>query len=101
MLNKLVQFLIFKLNNDSFQKKIGTLRLGHMSFFNFTKLIKNKVGCVPALKGGASTLITDAKKGAAIADKFAEFEQAVQCCNSLVSTPIPRLIRLHGKSGMS
>jgi hypothetical protein len=87
MLNGLVQFLISKLNNDSFQNKIGTLRPGHKSFFNFTKLIKNKIRCIPALKVGGSTLITDAEKAAAIADRFAESHE-----NSQISplTNIPR-----------
>jgi hypothetical protein len=61
MLNRLLQFLISRLNNDSFQNKIGTLRPDHKTFFNITKLIKNKVRCVPALKVGGS-----------IADRFAE-----------------------------
>jgi hypothetical protein len=65
-------------NNDSFQNKIGTLRPGHKSFFNFTTLIKNKIMCVPALKVGGSTLITDTEKAVVIADRFAESHENSQ-----------------------
>jgi hypothetical protein len=78
MLNRRVQFLISKLNNDSFQNKIGTLRPSHKSFLNCTKLIKNKFRCVPALKVGESTLISDAEKTAAIADRFSESHENSQ-----------------------
>jgi hypothetical protein len=50
MLNILVKCLTSELGNKSFQNKIGTLRPGHKSLWNFIKLIKNRASCVPALK---------------------------------------------------
>jgi hypothetical protein len=72
MLNRLVQCLTSKLNNNSFQNKIGTLRPGHKSLWNFTKLIENKIKCIPAPKVDEKTLITDAEKPEAITSKFAK-----------------------------
>jgi hypothetical protein len=72
MLNRLFQCLTSELSNNSFENKIGTLRLGHKSLWNFTKLLKNRARCVPALKVDEKTLITDAEKADAIASKFAE-----------------------------
>jgi hypothetical protein len=87
MLNRLVQCLVSGLSNNSFQRKISTLRPGHKSLWNFTKLIKNRARCVPTLKIGGNTLITDAEKADAIAGKFAESH------NNAMISPLANLVQ--------
>jgi hypothetical protein len=43
---------------------------GRGSFWNFTKIIKNKFRAIPALKMDELTLITESEKANAIASKF-------------------------------
>jgi Reverse transcriptase (RNA-dependent DNA polymerase)/Endonuclease-reverse transcriptase len=68
--NRLVRDACDALGNKSFGDKLATLRPGHKSFWNFTKIIKNKCRSIPALKVDGVTLITEQEKAEAIADKF-------------------------------
>jgi hypothetical protein len=87
MLNRLVQCLTSESINNSFQNKIGTLRPGHKSLWNFTKRIKNGTRWVPALKVDEKPLITDADKANAIASKFAEAH------NNTMISPLSNMVR--------
>jgi hypothetical protein len=69
-LNRLVIDVCDTLRNNVFGNKMQTLRPGHKSLWNFTKIIKNKGRTVPALKINHEILITDPEKANAIAAKF-------------------------------
>jgi hypothetical protein len=56
--------------NTVFGNKARKLKSGHGSFWNFTKIIKNKFRTIPALKMDGLTLITESEKAFAIASKF-------------------------------
>jgi hypothetical protein len=69
-LNNLVQDLCRGLSNTVFGNKARNLNPGHGSFWNFTKIIKNKFCAIPALKMDGLTLIKESEKANAIASKF-------------------------------
>jgi hypothetical protein len=58
------------LGNTAFGNKVRKLKPGHGSFWNFTKIIKNKFLAIPALKIDGLTLITESEKANAIASNF-------------------------------
>jgi hypothetical protein len=57
-LNNLVRDLCRGMGNTAFGNKVRKLKPGHGSFWNFTKIIKNKFRTIPALKMDGLTLIT-------------------------------------------
>jgi hypothetical protein len=68
-----------ELRNRAFGGKLRSLRPGHKSFWNFTKIVKNKCRSVPTLKVNGVTLITEQDKASAIAEKFSRaHENTVQ-----------------------
>jgi hypothetical protein len=69
-LNNLVRELCRGLGNTAFGNKVRKLKPGHGSFWNFTKIIKNKFRAIPALKMDGLTLITESEKANAMASKF-------------------------------
>jgi hypothetical protein len=67
--NRLVRDICVELGNRAFDGKLRSLRLGHKSFWNFTKIVKNNV----------VTLITELEKVSAITEKFSRaHENTVQ-----------------------
>jgi hypothetical protein len=63
----------------AFGGKLRSLRPGHKSFWNFTKIDKNKCRSVPTLKVNGVKLITEQEKASALAEKFSRaHENAVQ-----------------------
>jgi hypothetical protein len=59
-----------ELGNRAFVDKLRSLRPRHKSFWNFTKIVKNKCRNVPTLKVNGVTLITEQEKASTIAEKF-------------------------------
>jgi hypothetical protein len=56
--------------NTAFGNKVRKLKPGHGSFWNLTKIIKNKFRAIPVLKMDGLTLITVSEKVNAIASEF-------------------------------
>jgi hypothetical protein len=50
--------------------QIARISPGHKSFWNFTKIVKNKCRSVPALKVNGITLITEQEHAGMIAENF-------------------------------
>jgi hypothetical protein len=69
-LNNLVRDLCTDWGNTAFGNKVCNLKPGHGSFWNFTKIIKNKFRTISALKMDGLTLIKESEKANAIASKF-------------------------------
>jgi hypothetical protein len=68
-----------ELGNRAFGGKLRSLRPGHKSFWNLTKIIKNKCRSVTKLNVNGVTLITEQEKASAIAEKFSRaHENTVQ-----------------------
>jgi hypothetical protein len=99
--NNLVRNSCEELSHESFGKKLGSLRPGHNSFWNFTKLIKNKCRRVPALKVQDLILLTDSEKAEEIAGHFSkshsntmsssEEHHVNQSCSLLLEDQSPNL----------
>jgi hypothetical protein len=53
-----------------FGNKVRKLKPGHRSFWNFTKIIKNKFRAIPVLKMDGLTLLTESEKANAMASTF-------------------------------
>jgi len=68
--NNLVRESCSKLRNENFGNKLQSLRPGHKSLWNFTKIIKNKTRNIPALKVDGNYLLTGQEKADAIASVF-------------------------------
>jgi len=68
--NRLVRNLCQELSHKSFDNKLRSLKPGHKSFWNFTKIIKNKCRNVPALKVEGRFLLTETEKADEIAKQF-------------------------------
>jgi hypothetical protein len=70
VLNNIFWDMCGGLSDISFGNKLRDLRVGHRSFWSFTRIIKNKFRGIPALKLDGLTLITESEKANAIASKL-------------------------------
>jgi hypothetical protein len=93
LLKSIVKNVCQELQNKNFSQKLSTIRSNHKSLFNFTKLIKNKSRCVPALKADEVTLLTGLEKAEAIASKFSAAH------NNTMSSPLEDILE-NGCSGL-